>query len=58
MHEQAQAKRLRAEKLLAKVEASLVPAVPDDDRETITDEERIMFRSVGLTMKAYLQLGG
>ncbi|XP_057415744.1 CRM-domain containing factor CFM3, chloroplastic/mitochondrial-like [Lotus japonicus] len=53
----AQAKRLRAEKLLAKVEASLVPAVPDDDRETITDEERIMFRSVGLTMKAYLQLG-
>ncbi|KAK7358280.1 hypothetical protein VNO77_00207 [Canavalia gladiata] len=53
----AQAKRLRAEKLLAKIEASLVPAGPDYDKETITDEERVMFRSVGLRMKAYLQLG-
>ncbi|XP_014505604.1 CRM-domain containing factor CFM3, chloroplastic/mitochondrial [Vigna radiata var. radiata] len=53
----AQAKRLRAEKLLAKIEVSLVPAGPDYDKETITDEERVMFRSVGLRMKAYLPLG-
>ena len=58
MHEQAQTKRLRAEKLLAKIEASLVPAGPDCDQETITEEERAMFRRVGLTMKAYLPLGG
>ncbi|RZB95196.1 CRM-domain containing factor CFM3, chloroplastic/mitochondrial isoform D [Glycine soja] len=53
----AQAKRLRAEKLLAKIEASLLPVGPDYDKETITDEERVMFRSVGLRMKAYLPLG-
>ncbi|KAE9613916.1 putative RNA-binding, CRM domain-containing protein [Lupinus albus] len=53
----AQVKRLRAEELLRKVEASLVPAGPDYDQETITDEERVMFRRVGLSMKAYLELG-
>ncbi|XP_031259324.1 CRM-domain containing factor CFM3, chloroplastic/mitochondrial [Pistacia vera] len=53
----AQAKKLRAEKLLAKIEASMVPSGPDYDQETITDEERIMFRRVGLKMKAYLPLG-
>ncbi|XP_027341056.1 CRM-domain containing factor CFM3A, chloroplastic/mitochondrial-like [Abrus precatorius] len=53
----AQDKRLRAEKLLAKIEASLVPAGPDYDKETITDEERVMFHTVGLKMKAFLQLG-
>nr|KYP61574.1 hypothetical protein KK1_016068 [Cajanus cajan] len=53
----AQTKRLRAEQLLAKLEASLVLAGPDHDKETITDEERIMFHSVGLRMKAYLPLG-
>ncbi|CAJ1936888.1 unnamed protein product [Sphenostylis stenocarpa] len=53
----AQAKRLRAEKLLAKIEASLVPVGPDYDKETVTDEECVMFRSVGLRMKAYLPLG-
>ncbi|KAJ4961131.1 hypothetical protein NE237_021041 [Protea cynaroides] len=53
----AQAKKLRAERLLAKIEASLVPVGPDDDKETITDEERFMFRRVGLRMKAYLPLG-
>lgn len=57
MHEQAQAKRLRAEKLLAKIEASLLPVGPDYDKETITDEERVMFRKVGLRMKPYLPLG-
>lgn len=55
---QAQAKKLRAERLLAKIEASMVPSGPDYDQETITDEERAMFRRVGLRMKAYLPLGG
>jgi hypothetical protein len=48
---------LRAEKLLAKIEASMIPAGPDPDQETITDEERVMFRRVGLRMKAYLPVG-
>ncbi|TKY44715.1 Chloroplastic group IIA intron splicing facilitator CRS1 [Spatholobus suberectus] len=53
----AQTKKHRAEKLLAKIEASMVPAGPDYDQETITDEERVMFRKVGLRMKPYLPLG-
>ncbi|CAL2262274.1 unnamed protein product [Prunus armeniaca] len=53
----AQAKKLRAEKLLSKIESSMLPAGPDYDQETVTDEERVMFRRVGLRMKAYLPLG-
>ncbi|KAA8541227.1 hypothetical protein F0562_025166 [Nyssa sinensis] len=53
----SQAKKLRAERLLSKIEASMVPVGPFDDQETITDEERFMFRRVGLRMKAYLPLG-
>ncbi|XP_014513697.1 CRM-domain containing factor CFM3, chloroplastic/mitochondrial isoform X2 [Vigna radiata var. radiata] len=53
----AQTKKHRAERLLAKIEASMVPAGPDYDQETITDEERVMFRKVGLRMKPYLPLG-
>ncbi|ERN03972.1 hypothetical protein AMTRI_Chr13g85620 [Amborella trichopoda] len=53
----AQAKKLRAEKQLSKIEASMVPVGPSDDQETVTDEERYMFRRVGLRMKAYLPLG-
>lgn len=53
----AQAKKLRAERLLAKIEASMVPVRPSDDLETITDEERSVFRRIGLRMKAYLPLG-
>ncbi|KAL1356766.1 hypothetical protein AAHE18_05G207800 [Arachis hypogaea] len=53
----AEAKKLRAERLLAKIEASMVPAGPDYDQETITDEERVVFRRIGLRMKAYLPLG-
>ncbi|KAM7266948.1 hypothetical protein ACFE04_009114 [Oxalis oulophora] len=53
----AQAKKLRAEKLLSKIESSMLPAGPDYDQETITDEERVMFRRVGLRMKPYLPLG-
>ena len=58
MHGQAEAKKLRAERLLAKIEASMVPAGPDYDQETITDEERVVFRRIGLRMKQYLPLGG
>ncbi|KAE8652461.1 hypothetical protein Csa_013277 [Cucumis sativus] len=53
----AQAKKLRAEKLLSKIEASMILSSPDDDQETITDEERVMFRRVGLRMTAYLPMG-
>lgn len=53
----AQAKKLRAERLLSKIEVSMIPVGPSDDQETITDEERFMFRRVGLRMKAYLPLG-
>ncbi|XP_027193155.1 CRM-domain containing factor CFM3, chloroplastic/mitochondrial-like isoform X2 [Cicer arietinum] len=53
----AQADMLKAEKLLAELKVSMVPAGPDNERETITDKERVMFRAVGLKMKAYLQLG-
>ncbi|XP_057447041.1 CRM-domain containing factor CFM3, chloroplastic/mitochondrial isoform X2 [Lotus japonicus] len=53
----AQAKKLRAEKLLAKIEAAMVPGGPDYDQETITEEERVVFRRIGLRMKAYLPLG-
>ncbi|KAJ6818781.1 CRM-domain containing factor CFM3, chloroplastic/mitochondrial [Iris pallida] len=53
----AQAKKLRAERLLAKIEVSMVPVNPSDDREIITEEERSNFRSIGLRMKAYLPLG-
>ncbi|KAL7192398.1 hypothetical protein ACSBR2_024266 [Camellia fascicularis] len=53
----AQAKFHRAERMLAKLEASMLPVGPSDDQETITEEERSMFRRVGLRMKAYLPLG-
>ncbi|KAF7819879.1 CRM-domain containing factor CFM3, chloroplastic/mitochondrial [Senna tora] len=53
----AQAKKHRAETLLSKIEASMVPGGPDYDQETITDEERVMFCRVGLRMKPYLPLG-
>lgn len=53
----AQAKKHRAEKLLSKIEAAMLPSGPDFDQETITDEERVMFRKVGLRMKPYLPLG-
>ncbi|KMT11173.1 hypothetical protein BVRB_5g111010 [Beta vulgaris subsp. vulgaris] len=53
----AQSKKLKAETLLAKIEASMIPVGPSDDLETITDEERFTFRGIGLRMKAYLPLG-
>ncbi|EOA29837.1 hypothetical protein CARUB_v10012930mg, partial [Capsella rubella] len=52
-----QSKFQRAEKLLSKIEASMIPNGPDYDQEVISEEERAMFRKVGLKMKAYLPLG-
>lgn len=53
----AQSKRLKADKELAKIRESWLPAGAPEDQETITDEERVMFRRVGLRMKPYLPLG-
>ncbi|XP_057485564.1 CRM-domain containing factor CFM3, chloroplastic/mitochondrial [Actinidia eriantha] len=53
----AQNKLHRSERMLSKVEASMVPVGPSDDQETITEEERTMFRRVGLRMKPYLPVG-
>nr|CAB3460792.1 unnamed protein product [Digitaria exilis] len=54
---EAQAKIHRAERLLSKIEASMVLADPSDDKEMITDEEKSVFRRIGLRLKAYLPLG-
>lgn len=53
----AQSKRSKADKELAKIRESWLPSGAPDDQETITDEERVMFRRVGLRMKPYLPLG-
>ncbi|KAH6808964.1 CRM family member 3A [Perilla frutescens var. frutescens] len=47
----------RAERALSKVEESLYPADSAEDPESLTDEERFMFRKLGLRMKAFLLLG-
>jgi hypothetical protein len=46
----------KAERVLGKVETALRPT-EDSRSETITDEERFMFRKLGLRMKAFLLLG-
>lgn len=48
---------MKAERGLAKVEECLKPAEQRADLENITDEERFMFRKLGLKMKAFLLLG-
>ncbi|AEE76712.1 CRM family member 3A [Arabidopsis thaliana] len=53
----AERKLLKAERGLAKVEVCLKPAEQREDPESITDEERFMFRKLGLKMKAFLLLG-
>ncbi|KAL5712322.1 Chloroplastic group IIA intron splicing facilitator CRS1 [Ranunculus cassubicifolius] len=53
----AERKLTKAERTLAKVETFLRPAEPRSDPESISDEERFMFRKLGLRMKAYLLLG-
>ncbi|KAE8664549.1 transcription factor bHLH92-like [Hibiscus syriacus] len=53
----AERKLLKAERALSKVEVYLKPADRQADPESITDEERFMFRKLGLRMKAFLLLG-
>lgn len=50
-------KLMKAERALAKVEQFLQPANRQADPESITNEERFMFRKLGLRMKAFLLLG-
>ncbi|KAL6841633.1 hypothetical protein ACP4OV_028572 [Aristida adscensionis] len=53
----AQKKMEKAERVLGKVEMALKPTEDTKPLETITDEERFMFRKLGLRMKAFLLLG-
>ncbi|KAJ9556803.1 hypothetical protein OSB04_011417 [Centaurea solstitialis] len=53
----ADRKLMKAERALSKVEAFLNPVDNPADPESITDEERFMFRKLGLRMKAFLLLG-
>lgn len=53
----AKAKVRKAERALAKVQELLNPAELPTDLETVTDEERFLFRNMGLKMRAYLHLG-
>ncbi|KAL5139139.1 CRM-domain containing factor CFM3A, chloroplastic/mitochondrial [Glycine soja] len=54
---EAERKLRRAEKALMKLESFLKPSEYKTDPESITDEERFMFRKLGLRMKAFLFLG-
>ncbi|XP_002514120.3 CRM-domain containing factor CFM3, chloroplastic/mitochondrial isoform X1 [Ricinus communis] len=53
----AKGKLRKAEKALAKVHEHLDPSGLPTDLETISDEERFLFRKIGLSMKPYLFLG-
>ncbi|XP_068647810.1 CRM-domain containing factor CFM3, chloroplastic/mitochondrial [Aristolochia californica] len=53
----AQEKVMKAEKDLCKVQNFLTPRELPTDLETITDEERFLFRKIGLSMKPFLLLG-
>ncbi|KAL3535608.1 hypothetical protein ACH5RR_004069 [Cinchona calisaya] len=46
-----------AEKALSKLQENLKPAELPIDLETLNDEERFLFRKMGLSMKPYLLLG-
>ena len=48
----------RAALEVAKLDLVLQPAEPPKDVESITEEERYMFRRLGSKMKQYLELGG
>uniref|UniRef100_A0A453HXX9 CRM domain-containing protein n=1 Tax=Aegilops tauschii subsp. strangulata TaxID=200361 RepID=A0A453HXX9_AEGTS len=54
---QAEKRIAKAERVLGKVETALNPTEDTKPPETITDEERFMFRKLGLRMKAFLLLG-
>ncbi|CAN6195690.1 unnamed protein product [Urochloa humidicola] len=53
----AKTKIAKAERALAKVQEFLSPAELPTDLETVTDEERFLFRRIGLKMRAFLMLG-
>ncbi|KAL5542137.1 hypothetical protein UlMin_009847 [Ulmus minor] len=53
----AERRLMKAERALSKVEEFLKPANRPADPDSITDEERFMFRKLGLRMKAFLLLG-
>ncbi|KAL6009052.1 hypothetical protein ACLOJK_022279 [Asimina triloba] len=53
----AKAKVKKAEKALRKVQQSLDPANLPTDLEIVTDEERFLFRKMGLSMRSFLLLG-
>ncbi|KAM1301589.1 hypothetical protein ACFX2H_012603 [Malus domestica] len=53
----AERKLMKAEQALSKVEECLKPSTLQADPDSITDEERFMFRKLGLRMKAFLLLG-
>ena len=57
VYEQADRRLMKAERALGKVEAFLKPTESEPDPESISDEERFMFRKLGLRMKAFLLLG-
>lgn len=54
---QAKTKVAKAERALVKVQEFLSPAELPTDLETVTDEERFLFRRIGLKMRAFLMLG-
>lgn len=54
---QAAQKKERAENELAKLALKMTPAEAPIDREHISEEERYMFRKLGLRMKAFLLIG-
>ncbi|CAA0814264.1 CRS1 / YhbY (CRM) domain-containing protein [Striga hermonthica] len=53
----AKGKISRAEKVLQKVLENQEPEDLPTDLETLTDEERFLFRKIGLSMKPFLHLG-
>ncbi|XP_061361630.1 CRM-domain containing factor CFM3, chloroplastic/mitochondrial [Gastrolobium bilobum] len=53
----AKAKIRKAEKALAKVQRGLDPSNLPTDLETLTNEERFLYRKIGLSMKPFLCLG-
>uniref|UniRef100_A0A2P2KPV9 CRM domain-containing protein n=1 Tax=Rhizophora mucronata TaxID=61149 RepID=A0A2P2KPV9_RHIMU len=53
----AKGKITKAEKSLAKVQDHLQPTELPTDLETLSVEERFLFRKIGLSMKPYLLLG-
>ncbi|KAI9112459.1 hypothetical protein K1719_016382 [Acacia pycnantha] len=53
----AKARVEKSERTLAKMQDGLEPADLPNDLETLTNEERFLFRKIGLSMKPFLILG-